>query len=270
MEDAPKRFDAFDFSGALKQLWFLLATVDGYIAENKPWTLGESQEPESRAKLAKVLYNSAEALRIVTVLVHPLMPESTAKIWTQLGLGDIREFALSGLQWGQLKPGTKIGDVEPVFPRADKSAIGRMQKMEEEGKSAPVVAENKAAAAPASAPEAKPAAPAADGRITIDDFAKVELRVALVKVAERVPNADKLLRLEVDLGDHTRQILAGIAETYPPEALVGRKIIIVANLQPRKMRGLVSDGMLLAASLEGGKPVLAGFLEEVPVGAKLK
>ena len=122
-----------------------------------------------------------------------------------------------------------------------------------------------------SAPLNKPAAaPALDGKITIDDFAKVELRVAQIKVAEKVKGADKLLRLEVDLGTETRQILAGIAEAYAPETLVGRKIVIVANLAPRKMRGLESNGMLLAASLEGGKPVLASFLEDVPVGARLK
>ena len=134
-------------------------------------------------------------------------------------------------------------------------------------------AQNQKPAAPAasqgSAPLNKPPA-AADGKITIDDFAKVELRVAQVKVAEKVKGADKLLRLEVDLGNETRQILAGIAEAYSPETLVGRKIVIVANLAPRKMRGLESNGMLLAASLEGGKPVLASFLEDVPVGARLK
>ena len=106
--------------------------------------------------------------------------------------------------------------------------------------------------------------------ITIDDFAKVELRVAQVLVAERIPKADKLLRLEVDLGYEKRQILAGIAQFYEPEKLVGRKIVIVANLAPRKMRGLESNGMLLAASLPDGAPVLAGFLEEVPLGARLK
>jgi methionyl-tRNA synthetase len=122
-----------------------------------------------------------------------------------------------------------------------------------------------------SAPAAKPAAaPAAPGQITIDDFTKVELRVAQVRVAERVPKADKLLRLEVDLGTETRQILAGIAESYEPESLIGRKVIVVANLAPRKMRGLESNGMLLAGSIEGGKAVLAGFLEDVPLGAKVK
>lgn len=153
--------------------------------------------------------------------------------------------------------------------------------MEEQGRgAAPVVEETKAAEPQAAAASAAVAAPAvaapgvppvaSDGKITIDDFAKVELRVALVKVAEKVKGADKLLRLEVDLGTETRQIVAGIAEAYAPETLVGRKVVIVANLAPRKLRGLESNGMIVAASLEGGKPVLAGFLEDVPVGARLK
>ena len=116
----------------------------------------------------------------------------------------------------------------------------------------------------------QPPVPAGDGKISIDDFAKIELRVGLVKVAERVPKADKLLRLEVDLGTEVRQVLAGIAEAYAPETLVGRKVVIVANLAPRKLRGMESNGMIVAASPEGGKPVLAGFLEDVPVGARLK
>ena len=111
---------------------------------------------------------------------------------------------------------------------------------------------------------------AADGKITIDDFAKVELRVGQVKVAERVKGADKLLRLEVDIGTETRQVLAGIAEAYAPEMLIGRKVVIVANLAPRKLRGLESNGMIVAASMEGDKPVLCSFLEDVPVGARLK
>jgi methionyl-tRNA synthetase len=119
---------------------------------------------------------------------------------------------------------------------------------------------------------ATPAPPAATdgGKITIDDFAKIELRVGVVKVAERVPKADKLLRLEIDIGTEVRQVLAGIAEAYAPETLIGRKVVIVANLAPRKLRGLESNGMIVAASLEGGKPVLASFLEDVPVGARLK
>jgi methionyl-tRNA synthetase len=154
-----------------------------------------------------------------------------------------------------------------------------MQQMEEQGRGAPAVAEEKpqSAAVAVSAPPAAAAGEAKvseaqipDPKISIDDFAKVELRVGQVKVAERVKNADKLLRLEVDLGTEVRQILAGIAEAYAPEALIGRKVVIVANLAPRKLRGLESNGMIVAASLEGGKPVLAGFLEDVPVGARLK
>ena len=141
----------------------------------------------------------------------------------------------------------------------------------------PAIEESKQPAPQPAAPipvKAQPVAttPAAvdGGKITIDDFAKIELRVGVVKVAERVPKADKLLRLEIDIGTEVRQVLAGIAEAYAPETLVGRKVVIVANLAPRKLRGLESNGMIVAASLEGGKPVLASFLEDVPVGARLK
>ena len=125
-------------------------------------------------------------------------------------------------------------------------------------------------AEPAVAPAAAKAAAAPDQKITIDDFAKVEMRVGQVKVAERVPKADKLLRLEVDLGTEVRQVLAGIAESYEPAALIGRKVVIVTNLAPRKLRGLESNGMIVAASPEGGKAVLTGFLEDVPLGTRLK
>jgi methionyl-tRNA synthetase len=132
-----------------------------------------------------------------------------------------------------------------------------------------LVAEMPRAVAAQSAPPTATAAPGND-KISIDDFAKIELRVGVVKVAERVPKADKLLRLEIDIGTEVRQVLAGIAEAYAPETLVGRKVVIVANLAPRKLRGMESNGMIVAASLEGGRPVLASFLEDVPVGARLK
>lgn len=138
----------------------------------------------------------------------------------------------------------------------------------------PAVEESKEPTAPVATPPAQPTAsatvPADGGRITIDDFAKVELRVGQVMVAERVPKSDKLLRLEIDIGTEVRQVLAGIAEAYAPETLVGRKVVIVANLAPRKLRGYESNGMIVAASLEGGRPVLASFLEDVPIGARLK
>jgi methionyl-tRNA synthetase len=276
-------FDQFQFSRALEAAWALIAAVDKYIVENQPWALGEKQDEDSSSRLATVLYTAAEALRIAAALAYPVMPDATAKIWSQMGLGDIKKLALSELAWGQLPFGTKLGEVQPVFPRADKSAIERMQKMEEEQRIAPV-AESPAATAitpgQTNAPQSTPAGaaltstaaavPAGSGKISIDDFAKIELRVGVVKVAERVPKADKLLRLEVDIGTEVRQVLAGIAEAYAPETLIGRKVVIVVNLAPRKLRGLESNGMIVAASLEDGKPVLAGFLEDVPVGARLK
>jgi len=289
--------------------------------ENEPWALAEKQDQDSRVRLATILYTAAEALRIVTALVHPVIPDSSARIWLQLGLGDIKLFDLGQLAWGQLQAGTRLGKVEAVFPRADKSTIERMQQMEqqhtaesgskqEDNKEAavdsdrqeparqetlragraepvplPVVSVREPAKAdsltapPATPPAPQPAAPTAvpgsqvnDGsKITIEDFLKVELRVGEVKVAEKVKGADKLLRMEVDIGSEIRQIVAGIAKAYEPEKLVGRKVVIVANLQPRKLRGLESQGMIVAASLgDQGQPVLAGFLEDVPVGAKLK
>jgi methionyl-tRNA synthetase len=283
-------FDQFQFSRALETAWALVGAVDKYIVENEPWSLGAKSlgakpDDASRARLATVLYTSAEALRIVTALAHPVMPDSTAKIWAQLGLGDIKKFDLTKLQWGQLPPGTKLGDVQAVFPRADKSAVERMQKMEEQNASGaagvpPVQpSEARQLVAPSDSPSAppkpepapaKPAAAIPEGKIAIDDFVKVDLRVAQVKIAERVKGADKLLRLEVDLGTEVRQIVAGIAEAYEPESLLGRKVVIVANLAPRKLRGLESNGMIVAASPDGGKPVLASFIEDVPVGTRLK
>jgi methionyl-tRNA synthetase len=263
-------FEQYQFSRALEAAWGLVAAVDKYIVENEPWSLGEKQDEGSRARLATVLYTSAEALRIVTALAHPVIPAATAQIWGQLGLGDIQRFSLSDLKWGQLQLGTKVGKIEAVFPRADKSTIERMQKMEEQGRSVSAVAEEKPATPAASAAVPKLPAPAADGKISIEDFAKVEMRVGQVKVAEKVKGADKLLRLEVDLGTEVRQVVAGIAEAYAPEVLIGRKVVIVANLAPRKLRGLESNGMIVAASAEGGKPVLCSFLEDVPVGTRLK
>ena len=285
-------FDDYQFSRALESLWGLVGSVNKYLVEQEPWIVAEKEGEENKARLATILYTAAEALRIVTALSHPVLPESTARIWQQLGLGDIAKLNLPDLKWGQLPLGGKLGKIEPVFPRADKSAIERMQQMEQERSKAPAPQTpetqapapqaSAAAAAPARAPEtpvaqATPAgaatsAPAvADGKISIDDFLKVEMRVGQVKAAEKVKGADKLLRLEVDIGTEVRQVVAGIALAYEPEKLIGRKVVIVANLAPRKLRGLESNGMIVAASVgEDGKPVLASFLEDVPVGAKLK
>src|SRR3989454_1407618 len=262
-------FDEYRFSRALETAWGLVAAVDKYIVENEPWALGEKRDEASLSRLGTVLYTSAEALRIVTALAHPVIPDSTTKIWAQLGLGETKKFPLSELKWGQLHLGTKLGNVQAVFPRADKTAIERMQKMEERDASAATEAQpaagsasggtfsSQAVAAPATS--AKSAVPSPDGKISIDDFAKIDLRVGQIRVAERVKGADKLLRLEVDIGTEVRQVVAGIAEAYEPDSLIGRKVVIVANLAPRKLRGLESNGMIVAGSPEGGKTVLWSF-----------
>ncbi|HWZ12753.1 MAG TPA: methionine--tRNA ligase [Acidobacteriaceae bacterium] len=304
-----ERFEAYDFSRALEAVWSLVAAVDGYITETTPWKLGALNDEVSRRLLSDILYTAAEAVRVITALVYPIIPDGAARIWQQLGLGDIAQASLTNLAWGQLTPGTKLGELGPVFPRAEKDAITQMQNIEEQNAVAKAAAADASATAsnetvtpepastPAShvataiaqqsspqpaavmekptntpiAPETATGAAAQPQTISIDDFSKVELRVAQIIVAERIPKADKLLRLEVDLGYEKRQILAGIAEAYEPESLIGRKVVIVANLAPRKLRGLESNGMIVAASLgERGKPVLAGFLEDVEVGARLK
>jgi len=286
--DFHAQFEAFAFSRALETAWTLVSAVNKYIVENEPWAVAECNDKDSKARLATILHTAVEALRVVTALVHPVIPEATTRIWTQLGLGDIQQLKLPQLAWGQIPAGTKLGKVEPVFPRADKSMIERMQQMEQQraAESEPKAAEAQptetGTTAGVGAPPLSPAVGDGAGpdkavshnvgdKISIDDFLKVELRVGEVKVAEKVKGADKLLRMEVDIGSETRQIVAGIAKAYEPEKLVGRKVVIVANLQPRKLRGLESNGMIVAASLgDDGLPVLAGFLEDVPVGAKLK
>ena len=329
-------FDEMNFSEALKSLWTLVAETDGYLTANAPWKRpADRSEADHVALQARVLVTAAEAIRVITALVYPILPESAAKVWLQLGQGEIADAArnsfLTKLAWGGLRPGTKLGEPKPLFPRTEKDAVERMQNIEDQNSLSVVEAASSAASsssaeqttatvpttktekkeaivsekseeqtswdnapvdsigvdagaetgayetvAQAAAPVAAvqtsvaPQVAAEPQHITIDDFIKVDLRVAQILVAERVPKADKLLRLEVDLGYEKRQILAGIAQYYEPEKLIGRKIVIVANLAPRKMRGLESNGMLLAASLPDGAPVLAGFLEEAPLGARLK
>jgi methionyl-tRNA synthetase len=270
-------YDKFEFSDALTIIRGLVAIADKYLAEEKPWTL--AKDPAQKKRLEQVLYVAAESLRIVSVLAHPVIPDATQKIWEQLGqAGKIENVSIYSLQWGGLKPGTRIGKPEGVFPRADKKEIlERIETMESEirnpGSTQPAApsADSAPTAPIIAAVTGAAAAPATPAKIGIEDFAKIELRAGIVKSAERIQGADKLLKLLVDIGDEVRQVLAGIALAYAPEDLVGRKVVIVTNLAPRKMRGLESNGMLLAASVgPDGKPVLCTFAEDVPAGAKVK
>ncbi len=271
------KYEKFDFVGALADIWNVIARVDLFLAERRPWVRPNGETEEKSRRLT--LYNALQGLYLVTAMAHPVIPDATQKIWEQLGQpGKLADFQLDVLQWGGLKPGTRIGKPEGVFPRADKKEIlERIETMENEirnpGSAQPTPpSADSAPTAPIIAPATgAAAAPAAPAKIGIEDFAKVELRAGVVKSAERIQGADKLLKLLVDIGDEVRQVLAGIALSYAPEDLVGRKVVIVTNLAPRKMRGLESNGMLLAASVgPDGKPVLCTFAEDVPAGAKVK
>jgi len=243
--------------------------VDLLISEQKPWTLAE--DPAKRAQLDAVLWVAADTLRVVAVLAHPVIPNATEKLWKSLGLaGSVGERGIDSLDFGALKPGTKIAKAETLFPRVEKQeAVERMEAMESEPQK-PAAAAPSAGASAATTP-AGAAAQTAPEKIAIEDFAKVEMRVGQVKTAERIVGADKLLKLTVDIGTEVRQICAGIAQFYEPESLVGRKVVVVVNLAPRKLRGVESNGMIVAASVgPEGRPVLAAFTEDVEVGARLK
>lgn len=270
-------FENFEFHRALEQLWALITFMDRAIVQYQPWILAKKQDEESQRLLDEILYSAAEVVRVVTALLAPVMPESCAKIWSQLGMtAALEAVRLDQLAWGQLPAGQAIGDIQPVFPRIDAAkAIELMHELDEK-EVARLDALMGKTTAPAAEPEAQPftpppgVAPLAP-TITIDDFVKIDLRVAKVLTAEPVKGADKLLHLTVDIAEEKpRTIVAGIAKAYTPEQLVGRKVVIVANLAPRKLRGLESNGMIVAASLEDTPPVLAAFLEDVPVGARLK
>jgi len=249
-------FDEYSFSRALEAVWELIARVNKYIVENEPWAIAE--KPEEAGRLDSVLFHASEALRLISVLLAPVMPQTAESIWHQLGFeGRARDSKLDRLDWTQEVAGKSLRIGGSLFPRLEQKVVAEKLERALQARQGPA----------AEAPKETSVSPT----ITIDDFAKVDLRVATVLEAERVKGADKLLRLVVDLGFDKRQILAGIAMAYAPESLIGRKVVIVANLQPRKMRGLESQGMVVAASVgDDGKPVLASFIEDIENGARLK
>jgi methionyl-tRNA synthetase len=263
--DFLRQFDDFEFHRALETVWAVIARTDKMISDAKPWELVKDEN--QRETLNAVLFRAVETLRWLSVLLYPVMPETSRAIYRQIGLsGDVSETNPENLKWGELSAGTKIGEIEPLFPRLDKKKI--MDEIQNSQQST-VNSEQKS---DVQTTNNEQRTTDEDQFITIDDFLKVELRVGEIKVAERVPKSDKLLRFEIDLGEEKpRQILAGLAEYYEPEKLIGRKVVVVANLKPRKMRGLESQGMVCAASLtEEDTPALAAFLEDVNIGARLK
>ena len=262
-----RRFDNFEFSQALEILWNVIARIDKMISDAKPWELVKDENQAET--LNAVLYRASETLRWLCILLYPIMPEATRNIYAQIGLSeDISQINPENLVYGELKAETKIGETSGVFPRIDKNKVmNEIEKSKVQSPKSEVEEQMSVSSETQPSNEEK-------SHIDIEDFLKVELRVGEILVAERIPKADKLLRFEIDLGEEKpRQILAGLAEYYEPEKLIGRKVVVVANLKPRKMRGLESQGMICAASLEDGtgeKPALAAFIENVDIGARLK
>jgi len=279
-----RKFDDFEFSLALETLWSVIARIDKMISDAKPWELVKDENQTET--LNAVLYRATETLRWLCVLLYPVMPQATIEIYAQIGLSeDVSQINPENLTYGELLPETKIGETQAVFPRVDKTKImnevnekseDRSQKSAEEKSGSPdgdeTIGKTTTESANNGEQQTNEEINVENNFIAIEDFLKVELRVGEIKVAERIPKADKLLRFEIDLGEEKpRQILAGLAEYYEPEKLIGRKVVVVTNLKPRKMRGLESEGMICAASLEeGDTPAIATFLEDVKIGARLK
>lgn len=218
-------------SHAIKAVWAFISRANKYIDETAPWALAKDES--KKQELANTMYNLVEALRIISGLIYPYMPTTAGKLWQQLNLpGTIEELRLADIEkWGGTPVNMHIGQAQQLFPRIE------VEKVEQPVKEAKNKAEKD------KQKESQP-----EGEISIDDFAKIQLRVAKVLEAEAVPKADKLLKLKIDLGDEQRELVSGIAKQYKPEELVGKNVIVVANLKAAKIRGVVSHGMVLAAS----------------------
>jgi len=284
-----KTFESLDFSRALSAAWVYVSDANKLIVDSKPWELAKSGSPADQENLRGTLHTVAQTLRTACVVLYPVMPASAERLWKQLGQsGSVRDERIEYVEGnpvvGLIAPGTKVGKPEPIFPRLDKAAtLAKLDELAEADRNRdkpkeafiPVQTEKKTEAAPATGPEHRipsPQSPApSPALISIEDFAKVDMRVGEVKAAERVPGASKLLKLMVDIGTEVRQLVAGLAEYYQPENLIGMKVVVVTNLRPRKLRGVESNGMIVAASGgEQGRPVLVTFKEDVANGARLR
>ena len=293
--EATRRYRAamegYALHAAAAAVFDLVDATNGFIAETAPWTLARS--PETGDRLDQVLAEVVEAVRLAGVLLLPIMPASAAEILFRMGdhraSGDLRLEA--DAQWSTARD-REVAKAEPMWPRLEeKLAQGRVpaavmspvpapasqdkekrtMTSEPAGQGAGSAPATEATGtSPAAAATQAPAAAAADERLSIDEFMRIELRVARVLAADRVPKSKKLVRMQIDIGTEERTIVAGIAEAYPPESLVGRTIVVVANLKPARLMGVESNGMVLAASPEGGLPVLVGLDQPLPPGTRVR
>ncbi len=251
---AEKRMDDLHIADAIDEIFTLLRRANKYVDETEPWILGKPDGDHER--LATVLYNLLECIRIGATLLKPFMPETAEKIFAQIGVED--QTLADAKEFGKLIPGNQVGKPEILFARID------IPKMTEE-----INAKKQAAKKEAEKAAKKEEKPEGIAIIGIEDFAKVALRVAEIKTCEPLPKSDKLLMMQVDNGKGTKQVLSGIAQYYKPEELIGKKVILVDNLAPAKLRGTLSEGMLLAA--DAGNSVKVIFLDsDLPAGAVIR
>jgi methionyl-tRNA synthetase len=254
--------DEFALERGAAAAFRLLDAANEFITSTEPWVL--ARNPARADELSQVLFDVAEAVRVAAILLLPVMPRSAAEILRRVGetkkIGDIR---LSDAAW-RAEGDRIIAKADALWPRSESTQ--RSTRVEETNNPGAAPAQQPA---PASAPAAA-APPPTDSRITIDDFMKVDLRTAKVLAAEKVPNSRKLVKLSIDVGTETRTLVAGIAEAYEPDTLVGRTIVMVFNLKPAKLMGIESNGMVLAASPDGGQPTLVSFDADVPPGTRVR
>lgn len=234
---------AFAFDAALETIWEFVRRINRYVQQTQVWTLARSAETKPR--MGTILYNSLEALRFISVLISPFVPDTAEKIQKQIGLSEFDTVAV----WGRLPVGLTVSRGEPIFPRVDVKKQKQPQRKE-------------------TAPPKQKKTKETPSLISFADFQKLDLRVARILSAEPIEGADRLLKLQVDLGTEKRQLVAGIAEHYKPEALVGKQVIVVANLEPATIRGVESHGMILAGS--GDAVVLATLDTEMPLGTQVR
>jgi methionyl-tRNA synthetase len=247
--------EKMEFSVALSSIWQLVSRTNKYIDETQPWNLAKTEE--TKAKLESVMVHLAESLRRIAVLLQPFLTRTPKEIFKQLGISDETLQTWESLeQFGMIPSGTKVEKGQPIFPRLEMEEEVAFIKTKMQGTTSPV--EEKKEEKPEELPE-----------ISIDDFMKVDLRVAEVIACEPVKKADKLLKLQLDLGYEKRQVVSGIAQYYKPEEMVGRKVICITNLKPVKLRGELSQGMILAGSKDGQLSV-ATVDQTLPNGSKVK
>ncbi len=240
--------DKMLFTDALTEIWTLIRRANKYVDETQPWILAKNES--QKAKLANALYNLAEAIRIVSILIQPFMPHSPKKIWEQLGINDEAVLTWDSAKvWGSLPAEIVIKKGDVIFPRIDmKKELAELEAAMKEAQAASVANQMKAAEEAAEEP-AEETVP----EISIDDFDKVCLKVGTVVACEKMKGSKKLLKSQIKIGNETRQILSGISPNYTPEDMVGKKVVVLTNLPPRKMMGEESNGMILVAEDENGE-----------------